>query len=245
MSLSELDTTGWERVLCVVAHPDDTEYGLSAAVAQWTRVGIEVGYLLLTRGEAGMQRCPSEAGPLRAQEQRTACDAVGVRDLTILEHPDGTLMPSLDLRRDVARQVRRFRPDAVITANFDVEAYGGLNQADHRAAGLAAVDGTRDADNRWIFPDLAAEGLDPWHTRALLVYGHGTPTHGVAVGEQDVAAAVRSLAAHQAYLADLPDHPAPAEFVPMLLRQGGEAMGVEHAVTFRVFDTGGPSLDED
>ena len=141
--LDILDWSDWKRVLCVVAHPDDTEYGLSAAVNMWTRAGIEVGYLLLTAGEAGMKRDPAEAGPLRQGEQRAACDAVGVEHLTILGHADGHLMPNLDLRRDIAREIRGYRPDVVIAQNFDVEAPWGLNQADHRAVGLATIDAVR------------------------------------------------------------------------------------------------------
>ena len=132
-TLPALPDESWTRVLCVVAHPDDVEYGASAAVATWARRGVNVTYLLLTSGEAGMQRPPEEVGPLRAAEQQRACETVGVKDLIILDHPDGMLMPTLDLRRDIARVVRQVRPQAVVTANFDFEAYGGLNQADHRA----------------------------------------------------------------------------------------------------------------
>lgn len=239
MSLPPLDDSGFRRVLCVVAHPDDMEYGTSAAVATWTARGVEVGYLLLTSGEAGMQRPPAEVGPLRAQEQRDACDIVGVGDLTILEHPDGMLEYGLPLRRDIARRVREFRPDAVVTAVWDVEAYGGLNQADHRAAGLATIDGVRDADNTWVFPELADAGLAKWHTKALLVAGHPEPTHALPVEETAVDASVRSLESHAAYLADLPQHPTPRDFIPEILRQGGAATGSAYAVTFRVFDLGG------
>lgn len=229
----------WSRVLCVVAHPDDMEYGASAAVSTWTTAGVEVTYLLLTSGEAGMQRPPEEVGPIRAAEQERACATVGVRDLRILDHPDGMLMPTLDLRRDIARVIRQVRPDVVVTANFDFEAYGGLNQADHRAAGLATVDAVRDADNTWIFRELAdAEGLPKWHTRWVLVAGHPDPTHAVAVSSEAVSAAVASLRCHEAYLADLPGHPVPEEFIPAILAQGGQAMGVDHAVLFKAYDLG-------
>lgn len=237
--LPALPDTDWSRILCVVAHPDDMEYGASAAVAHWTQQGKTVAYLLLTSGEAGMQTPPEEVGPIRAEEQQRACAEVGVETLRILDHPDGMLVYGLDLRRDIARMVREFRPDAVITANFDLEAYGGLNQADHRAAGLAAIDGVRDADNTWIFRELAEEGLPKWHTKALLVAGHPHSTHAVAVSADAVAASVRSLECHQAYLADLPQHPKPAEFIPEILRQGGRAAGADYAVGFRVFDLGG------
>ncbi|MDN5725980.1 MAG: PIG-L family deacetylase [Propionibacteriales bacterium] len=239
-TLTPLPDRDWARVLCVVAHPDDMEYGASAAVATWVERGIEVGYLLLTGGEAGMDRPPEEIRPLRAAEQRAACEVVGVSDLTILEHPDGMLVADLDLRRDIARAIRRFRPDAVVTANFDFEAYGTLNQADHRGAGVSVVDAVRDADNTWVFRELAEqEGLAKWHTTALLVAGHDEPTHAVEVDQRAVDASVASLRSHQAYLAHVTGHPHPGEFIPELLRTGGEALGVEYAVTFRVHDLGG------
>ena len=234
-----LPDADWRRVLCVVAHPDDMEYGASAAVAAWTRRGIEVSYLLLTSGEAGMQAPPEEVGPARAAEQERACATVGVTDLRILDHPDGMLTPSLELRRDIARVVRQVRPDAVVTANFDFEAYGGLNQADHRAAGLATIDAVRDADNTWVFRELADdEGLAKWHTRWILVAGHPEATHAVSVDAQAVAASVASLECHEAYLADLPGHPVPSKFIPEILAQGGRAAGADHAVLFRGYDLG-------
>lgn len=223
-------------MLCVVAHPDDVEYGTSAAVAEWTARGVEVAYLLLTSGEAGMQRPPSETGPLRAEEQRAACAAVGVERLTILNHPDGVLVYSLDLRRDIARAIRQFRPDAVVTGSWEIEPGWGLNQADHRAAGLATLDAVRDADNTWVFPELAQdERLPKWGATWLLVSGSSRPTHGVPLSPQAVAKAVASLEAHRAYLADLPWHPAPSEFIPELLANQGEQLGAAAAVLFRAY----------
>ncbi|WP_026927995.1 PIG-L deacetylase family protein [Granulicoccus phenolivorans] len=228
------------RLLCVVAHPDDMEYGTSAAVATWTARGVEVAYLLVTAGEAGMAEDPQTVAPIREREQRQACACVGVSELTILGHPDGMIEYGLPLRRDIAREIRRFRPDLVVTANFDQEAYGGLNQADHRAAGLAVADAVRDADNRWVFREqIEQEGLTPWHTRALLVAGHPAPTHALAVGPPAVTAAIASLNSHEAYLRHIGDHPDPAEFIPELLREDGRAAGSEYAVGFRLFDLGG------
>lgn len=239
-ALPHLDYSGWKHVLCIVAHPDDLEYGTSAVVATWVNAGIEVTYLLLTAGEAGMQRPPEEAGPLRAHEQREACATVGAQHLIILDHPDGMLTYGVELRRDIARVVRQVQPDAVVTASWSEEAYGGLNQADHRVAGLVVIDGVRDADNTWVFRELAEkEGLPKWHTRALLVAGHDAPTHAVPVSADSVDAAVRSLQAHAAYLADLPGHPKPEEFIPAILADGGRSAGCDHAGLFRVFDLGG------
>lgn len=229
----------WSRVLCIVAHPDDMEYGASSAVHAWTTRGIEVTYALLTAGEAGMAEAPEFVAPLRKAEQEKACACVGVTDLRILDHPDGMLVADLNLRRDVARLVRDVKPDAVLTANFDFEAYGGLNQADHRAAGIGVIDGVRDASNPWVFRELEDEGLTAWETKAILVAGHPEPTHAVHVNEDDVAAAVKSLEAHDAYLKHIGNHPVPSEFIPGTLAEGGAASGTDYAAVFKVYDLGG------
>ncbi|WP_040159423.1 PIG-L deacetylase family protein [Nigerium massiliense] len=234
--LAELEWRSWKRVLVVVAHPDDAEYGLSAAVHAWSRAGVAVHYLLLTHGEAGIATMtPEQTAPARRAEQQAACDAAGVVSLTFLDHPDGMLVGGLDLRRDIAREIRRIRPDAVVTANFDVEAYGSFNQADHRVAGLAAIDATRDAANGWVFRELAEfEGLPAWSATSILVAGAAEPTHGVEVGTDDERAGIESLSSHRVYLEALPDHPKPDDFIPMLLAGGGRALGVQRAVAFRV-----------
>lgn len=231
-NLEPFDTDGVRRVLVVVAHPDDAEYGTSAAVAHWTSQGIEVAYLLLTAGEAGMQRPPEEAGPLRADEQQRACETVGVERLTILDFPDGTLETSLELRRAIAREIRTFEPDAVITGSGALFVPWGIDHADHRAAGIATIDAVRDADNRWVFPELLHdEDLAPWGATWLLLTGTA-PTHFVELAEADVERAVASLGCHEAYLADLPDHPAPEDFIPPMLAGHGSAAGVDRAYGF-------------
>lgn len=243
-TLPALPEDTFQRVLCVVAHPDDVEYGTSAAVARWTARGIEVGYLLLTRGEAGMPNRPDETARLRQAEQGAACAAVGVTHLTVLEHPDGVLVYSLDLRKDICREIRRFRPDVVVTGGYEVETPFGFDQADHRAAGLAAIDAVRDAANRWVFPEqIDGEGLEPHRVRWIVMPAlprAGQATHGVDVTGEPARRGIASLEAHAAYLAALPDHPAPADFLPSIFAMNGKAMGVEHAVLFRAHDLQAP-----
>jgi LmbE family N-acetylglucosaminyl deacetylase len=242
--LPALPEDSFQRVLCVVAHPDDMEYGTSAAVARWTARGIDVAYLLLTRGEAGMPNPPEETARLRLAEQRAACAAVGVTELTVLEHPDGMLVYSLDLRRDICRAIRRFKPDAVISGGYEVESPMGFDQADHRAAGLATIDAVRDAGNRWVFAEqIDDEDLEPWSARWILIPGLAgglEVTHGVDVTGEPLQRGIASLEAHAAYLAALPGHPAPADFIPTFLALNGKAMGVEHAVLFRAHDLQAP-----
>ncbi len=235
-NLQLLPDEEFRRVLCVAAHPDDLEYGTSAAVAKWVARGVVVKYLLLTSGEAGMAEPPDVIGPLRSAEQRAACNAVGVEELEILDYPDGTLVYGLDIRRDIARVIREFRPDVVVTGSWEVEFVAGLNQADHRVAGLATVDAVRDADNAWVFPELAQAGLEKWGVRYLLVSGDSRPTHAVEITGEPLNKGIASLAAHARYLEHVVGHPRPDELLPAFTGMVGKAIGVPNAVAFRVYD---------
>lgn len=168
----------WQRALVIVAHPDDPEYGMGAAVAQWTAEGKEVSYVLATRGEAGIAgMAAEESGPLRSMEQQNACARVGVSDLVFLDHPDGRIEEGLALRRDFAREIRRARPDLVLTLNHrDEWGPGRWNSADHRAVGRAVLDAVGDADNDWIFPELLAEGLARHKMRWVAISSRSLPT---------------------------------------------------------------------
>lgn len=228
----------WERCLVLVAHPDDIEYGTSAAVARWTAQGKRVSYALATRGEAGIDGLhPDQAGPVREREQRTAARAVGVDDVEFLGHRDGCVEYGLPLRRDLVRAVRRHRPEVVVGGAFTVRMVLGLiNQADHRAVGLAALDAARDAGNRWIFPELADEGLAPWDgVRFAAFAAPEHPTHGVEVAGDPLERGIASLAAHAAYAAGLGEKSVdPRTFLTWATGTAGRAMGVDAAVLFDV-----------
>ncbi len=231
----------FQRVLCVVAHPDDVEYGTSSAVAAWTSQGVDVAYLLLTRGEAGMDASPpAETAELRTREQIAASEAVGVSQVDFLDHPDGVLAYSVEMRRDIARVIRRYRPDAVLVGSWEVEFVAGLNQADHRVAGLAALDAVRDAGNRWVFTELLDDGLEPWSPRWLLVAGSESPTHGVDVTGDPLERGIASLEAHGQYLAGIAGHPPPRLMIRGITALNGRRMGVAHAVLFRAHDFHAP-----
>ena len=239
--LPHLPDDEFQRVLCVVAHPDDVEYGTASAVAAWTARGVEAAYLLLTRGEAGMDASePARTAELRTREQVAASAEVGVTQVEFLDHPDGVLVYSLEIRRDIARAIRRFRPDVVLTGTWQVEFVAGLNQADHRVAGLAAIDALRDAGNRWVFPELLEEGLEPWSARWLLVGGDPAPTHGVDVTGEPLERGIASLEAHGQYLAGIPGHPPPRPMLTGITAVHGRRLGVAHAVLFRAFDFEAP-----
>ena len=227
----------WDTALAVAAHPDDIEYGPASAIARWTAQGKTISYLLASRGEAGIDAIdPTEAAPLREQEERTGARAVGVETVEFLEHRDGVIENSIGLRKEIARAIRRHRPQVLIIGNYDVKMLNGMtNQADHRAVGLAALDAARDAGNRWIFSELIEdEGLEPWGgVRFILVAGANSATHGVDVTGEALQRGIESLRAHAQYTSGLGRGSFdPAPFLSWFATQGGAAMGVESAVLF-------------
>jgi LmbE family N-acetylglucosaminyl deacetylase len=179
-----------ERALVVISHPDDAEFGAAATIAQLTAAGVRVDYVVTTDGSKGTEdpdMTPEELASTRMAEQRDAADILGVREIVHLGYPDGYLQPTLDLRRDITRQIRRFRPDLVITQNpqrrLDHNPFVG--HPDHLATGestLASVyPAARDHLN---FPELwRDEHLEPWKVRQVLLTGVEEPNLWLDISE--------------------------------------------------------------
>ncbi|GAA3965565.1 PIG-L family deacetylase [Gordonia caeni] len=192
MTISEFPTD-WSSALVLVAHPDDPEYGMAAAVAKWTSEGKTVVYALATSGEAGIEgMAPAEAGPLREDEQRASAAVVGVDHVEFWGFDDSELFNTPELREKIAETIERVHPDVVLSLYGGPEWAPGMpNQRDHMEFAAAVVD---------AFDSLT----DP--PRALFVNGPGS-THAVDV-DGFVEQAVDSLAEHKVYLAVLdPDTP--------------------------------------
>jgi LmbE family N-acetylglucosaminyl deacetylase len=228
----------WARGLAIVAHPDDLEYGAASAIARWTGQGKEIVYVLATEGEAGIEgMLPAEAGPLRREEEVRSAAVVGVRTVEFLDHRDGVLEYGLPLRRDLARAIRRHRPEVLILGNWDERwPWGGLNMADHRAIGLAAVDAARDAANRWVFPELLDEGLEPWSgVRYAFVNVSPRAAHAVDVTDT-LDRGIASLQEHRVYLAGLGEGAMsdPDAFLRGAAEQTGTRFGGRPAVSFEL-----------
>jgi len=208
-----LEDSEVQRVLAIVAHPDDVDFSAAATIAGWTDAGIEVSYCIVTDGDAGgydelVGR--EEMARLRRAEQTEAAKCVGVSDLRFLGYPDGLLEPSLALRKDLARVIRQVRPDRVLTSSPERNyARIGASHPDHRAVGAAALDAVYpDARNPFAFPDLLAdEGLEAWKVREVWLaaspaadrYVDVTATFGRKV------AALRSHASQTSHMTDLED----------------------------------------
>ena len=226
----------WDRARAIVAHPDDLEYGSASAIARWTSQGKEVSYLLVSRGEAGIDSMPPvEVGPLREAEQRRAAQIVGVRNVVFLEYRDGVIEYGLDLRRDISRIIRKYRPNIIITLNHHLTWNGViLNMADHRSVGLAVLDAARDAGNRWIFPELLEEDLEPWdNVKMVCLSGSPRPTHAVDV-TSSLDKGIASLKAHKAYIENLSGEFNPETFLRESAAGTGKRVGCEYAVSFEV-----------
>ena len=168
------DHAGIERILVVSAHPDDVDFGVAGSVAAWVKAGIEVAYCIVTDGDAGgSDRTISRAAmaALRRDEQRAAAAEVGVSDVTFLGFPDGRLTPSIELRRDISRQIRRFRPDRMVCQSPErLWQRLGASHPDHLAAGEAAVCAVYpDARNPFAHPELLDEGLEPFTVKELWI----------------------------------------------------------------------------
>lgn len=171
-----------ERVLVIVAHADDIEFGCGGTVARWTDSGTHVTYCIVTDNGSGsddptMQRATLVA--TREAEQRAAAAVVGVTDVRFLGYPDGTLEATLDLRRDLTRLVREIRPQIVVAMDpttVFVEEVGYINHPDHRAAGEAAIYAVfPSAVTRLIFPELLDAGYEPHGVNWLYLTLGGQP----------------------------------------------------------------------
>jgi LmbE family N-acetylglucosaminyl deacetylase len=211
------------RILCIAAHPDDLEFTVGGTVARWTGEGREVLFCLVTSGGAGTnEHTPDAAGLVerRDRETREAARILGVKDVVVLGHEDGTLEPTLAVRRDLTRVIRRVRPDVVVCGDPTVRWYGTeyLNHPDHRAAASAALDAVfPSAETRAIFPELLGEGLEPHKVKEVWISGSLEPNAWV-----DVAATLPTkVAALRAHVSQL----GPAEWVESLLRGWAERDG--------------------
>lgn len=232
-----------ERALVVFAHPDDAEFTCGGTIARWVRDGLQVAYLCATDGSAGWNgpdKSRPEIAEIRNGELHEAAGILGVSGITFLDHSDGSLAPSLELRRDITRVVRRFRPDVLVSLDPS-RLWSGrryINHPDHRAVGdavLAVV--ACDAPTRPQFPELLEEGLDPFKVPNLWLStgleGDETP---IDIGET-IDVKVKAIQAHRSQIENMgsPDVDA---MVRAWAAEIGSPHGMAYAEAFRTFDLG-------
>ncbi len=220
--------------MVIVAHMDDAEFMVAGTAALWSAEGAEVIYVIVTNGNKGSddpEMTPERLRVLREDEQRQAAASLGVRDVLFLGYDDAMLQPTLDVRRDIVRVIRRYRPHTVVTfdptTRFITDNYP--NHPDHRAAGDATVDAVFPAArDRLTFPELLVEGLEPHKVRELWLGASAAPNHWVDI-ESVLDRKIAALRLHASQMGDFKVE----EFIPEMAR--GSARGSPHtyAESFR------------
>ena len=229
MPESPTDTDGIQRVLIVVAHPDDCDFGCAATTARWTDAGIDVSYCIVTDGQAGGwdRSVPRDRmGPTRRAEQTAAAAAVGVREIAFLGYPDGELTVTHELRRDITRVIRQKRPDRVVTQSPE-RSWTRLfaSHPDHLAAAEAAICAVYpDSRNPFAHRELLErEGLEPHTVRELWMMGNA---ERVNVWSDVTATADRKLEALRCHRSQYPEWEPLEERVRAWLRTAAENAGL-------------------
>lgn len=243
---------GWrpDRFMVIVAHPDDADFGPAGTASRWIDQG-SVGWLVCcTSGDAGGEdpdMDPLELAATREAEQEAAAAVVGYEGVSFLHQPDGALANDLALREQLVREIRTFRPDAVLATDPEVIFYrdGGVNHADHRAAGIAAVDAVYPAArNPMAFPWLARRGLALHVVRRLYLFWPNDPNVWV-----DISATIdRKIDALRAHASQIREPARLEARIRTWAAEVGQAVGVEAAESFRLVvieddEDEGPSLE--
>ncbi len=224
-----------KTVLCIAAHPDDNEFGVAGTVAKWAREGRAVVFCLVTSGSAGTnEHTPHNDGlvPIREKECWDAAKILGVSDIVFLRYQDGVVEPTLGLRRDLTRVIRKVKPDIVISGDPTVRWYGHgyLNHPDHRAVGSASLDAIfPSAETRYIFPELLAEGLEPHKVREVFINFGNPPDTWIDIGET-IELKCAALKAHVSQIG-------PGEWIDKMMREWaereGEGTGIKYSESYR------------
>lgn len=223
------------RVLVVMAHPDDPEFTSAGTIARWTDAGAVTVYVIVTDGSKGSNDRTMTADRLasvRQREQRAAAAQLGVGEIAFLGHPDGEIVPDIPLRHAIARQVRRYRPDVVIThdpSTYYFDAY--INHPDHRAAGQAALEAVFPTARDWLNAPhlLADEGLEPHAVSEVWLAGSREPDTWIDIGPTFD----RKLAALREHVSQIPDMTALAERLRHRSASIAEGHGMELAEAFK------------
>ena len=176
-----------ERAMVIMAHPDDPEFFCGGTAALWAVAGCEITYLILTNGNKGSddpEMTPEKLKEIRQKEQWDAAEMLGVQNIIFFDEPDGELVSTLELRKQVVAEIRRYKPDVVIGPDprrfFFTNQY--INHADHRAAGLVTIDAVYPAArNRMYHPELLDEGLEPHTVKEVYLAGPEEPTRWVDI----------------------------------------------------------------
>ncbi len=220
-----------ESAMVVVAHPDDAEFTVGGTVAAWAKAGCRVTYVVCTDGNAGSHEpgiTREKLADIRRAEQRAACATLGVREVVFLGYDDGQLQPTLELRRELVRVIRQYKPEVLITWDPTTLFLDGdyINHPDHRAAAQAALDAAAPAS---AMPLLWPETGAMHRVRQLYVFGNDQPNVWVDVTET-IAQKITALKQHASQMGDWD----PTEMIEEWGAEAGKEKGLAYAESYRV-----------
>jgi LmbE family N-acetylglucosaminyl deacetylase len=224
-----------KRAMAIVAHPDDIEFSCAGTLARWAKHGCLNSYVLCTSGEVGIAEpgmTRAKAAEIREMEQRKAAEIAGAQEVIFLRHPDGLLQPTLELRKQLVREIRRFRPEVVITGDPTIVWRGEryINHPDHRAAATAALDATFPAAGQPnLFEELEAEGLSAHKPRKVYVTAWAEGDYFVNIDET-IETKLTALSAHASQF----KHWNPTDRMRSRAAEGAKGIEAKYAETFRV-----------
>ncbi len=227
-----------KRAMSIHAHPDDQEFTVAGTLAVWAQAGCEVVSVIVTSGEAGSNEFSRNEGykpelaRLREIEQTSACLELGIKETVFLHYPDGELEPTLNLRRDLTRLIRSYKPEAVVTGDPQGVFYGNgyINHPDHRAAAQAALYAVfPSSETRLIFTDLLTEGYEPHKVKRLYVHGSEKSDTWVDI-TSTIGIKISALKKHVSQLGDWN----PEKMVRQWAAEEGKDHGLEYAEAYKV-----------
>ncbi len=220
-----------ESAMLIVAHPDDAEFTVAGTIAVWVNAGCRVTYVVCTDGNAGSHEpgmTRSKLARIRRVEQRAACETVGVTEVVFLGYDDGQLQPSLELRRDLVREIRRYKPEVVIAWDPSMLFAGDdyINHPDHRAAAQAALDAAVPAS---AMPLLWPEAGPSHRVHQVYVFGNDKPNLWVDVTET-IDQKIAALKKHASQMGDWD----PTEMIKEWAAENGKEKEIAYAESYRV-----------
>lgn len=224
-----------ESAMAIVAHPDDIEYSCAGTMARWAKAGARISYVLCTSGDVGIDEpgmTRSQASAIREAEQLEAAKIAGASEVIFLHEPDGMLLPTLELRKKLVREIRRFRPEVVVCGDPTIVWAGAdyINHPDHRAAATAALDAVFPAAGQPnLFEELAQEGLTAHKPRKVYVSTWDGADIYVNI-ERTIDTKIQALRAHKSQMRDWD----PEKMVREWASDSGKGKEMAYAEGFRV-----------
>jgi len=218
--------------MSIHAHPDDQEFSTAGTLAKWAIGGSRIISLVITSGDAGSNDPKYDESykpiltEIREKEQLAANSIIGVAETVFLRYPDGILQPTLELRCDITRLIRKYQPEVVISGDPTARFYGNsyINHPDHRAAADAACDAVfPSAGTRLIFTELLHEGYEPHEVKYLFLHGSARPNTWIDI-TSTIELKIKALLQHKSQIE--------GEDIGKGIREWGEQDGKGHGLQF-------------